>query len=50
MEWPPRSGLTERFPEVAAARWLRLEEARTLMLASQLPVLDALEGKLEAAG
>jgi predicted NUDIX family NTP pyrophosphohydrolase len=46
MEWPPRSGLIERFPEVAAARWLRLGEARTLMLASQLPMLDALEAQL----
>jgi len=43
MEWPPRSGRRERYPEVAEARWMTLAEARRLMLASQLPLLDALE-------
>jgi predicted NUDIX family NTP pyrophosphohydrolase len=42
-EWPPRSGKTQRFPEVSAARWLTLEQARTVMLPSQLPLLDRLE-------
>ena len=46
MEWPPRSGRLKRFPEVAEARWMRLAEARTMMLASQLPLLDALDRKL----
>ena len=45
-EWPPRSGELQRFPEVAEARWMSLEEARTMMLASQLPLLEALEQKL----
>ena len=44
MEWPPKSGRTERFPEVSAARWLTLEQARTVMLPSQLPLLDRLAG------
>ena len=43
MEWPPRSGQLERFPEVAEARWMGLAEARSMMLPSQLPLLDALE-------
>lgn len=47
-EWPPRSGQRERFPEVAEARWMSLAEARELMLPSQLPLLDALETKLNA--
>jgi predicted NUDIX family NTP pyrophosphohydrolase len=47
MEWPPRSGRLESFPEVAEARWMPLAEARTLMLPSQLPLLDALEAKLK---
>jgi predicted NUDIX family NTP pyrophosphohydrolase len=47
MEWPPRSGRIERFPEVAKARWMTLAEAREKMLPSQLPLLDALEKKLE---
>jgi|SRR3954452_18666341 len=46
MEWPPRSGQRQSFPEVVEARWLSLEEARGLMLPSQLPLLDALEAKL----
>ena len=40
MEWPPRSGKRARFPEVSAAKWLTLEEARVVMLPSQLPLLD----------
>ena len=47
VEWPPRSGQFQRFPEVAEARWMTLEEARSMMLESQLPLLDALEDKLE---
>jgi predicted NUDIX family NTP pyrophosphohydrolase len=48
LEWPPRSGRRERFPEVAKARWMSLDEARERMLPSQLPLLDALEKKLLA--
>jgi predicted NUDIX family NTP pyrophosphohydrolase len=47
VEWPPRSGRRERFPEAAEARWMGLAEARELMLPSQLPLLDALEAKLK---
>jgi predicted NUDIX family NTP pyrophosphohydrolase len=47
VEWPPRSGKRQRFPEVTEARWMSLEEARALMLPSQLPLLDALEAKLK---
>ena len=46
MEWPPRSGKRERFPEAAEARWMSLGEARAMMLPSQLPLLDALGTKL----
>jgi len=46
MEWPPRSGQRQRFPEVEEAEWMTLEQARRLMLPSQLPLLDALEEKL----
>ena len=46
LEWPPRSGRLERFPEVVDARWMSLAEARAMMLPSQLPLLDALEEKL----
>ena len=46
IEWPPRSGKLERFPEAVEARWMSFNEARKLMLPSQLPLIDALEEKL----
>ena len=46
MEWPPKSGLTKRFPEVEEARWMSLAQAREMMLPSQLPLIDALQKKL----
>lgn len=42
MEWPPRSGRFETYPEVSAAKWLALEQARIVILPSQLPLLDRL--------
>ncbi|MEO6153308.1 MAG: NUDIX domain-containing protein [Croceibacterium sp.] len=42
LEWPPRSGRIEHYPEVDDARWLTLDEARAAMLPSQLPLLDRL--------
>ena len=47
LEWPPKSGRIERFPEVVEARWMNLAQARALMLPSQLPLLDALQRKLK---
>lgn len=47
VEWPPRSGRMERYPECEQARWMSLARARELMLPSQLPLLDALEAKLK---
>ena len=42
MEWPPRSGKRQEFPEVDRGVWFRLEEARDRILASQRPFLDRL--------
>lgn len=42
MEWPPRSGAMQSFPEVDAARWFGIAEARVMMLASQHVALDRL--------
>lgn len=41
-EWPPGSGKVRSFPEVDAARWMTLEEAGTMILPSQRPILDML--------
>ena len=50
MEWPPRSGRTEHFPEIEEARWFTLAKARERMLPSQQPFLDRLENELDARG
>ncbi len=43
MEWPPRTGRMQQFPEVDRAAWFDLDEARRKILESQLPLLDRLE-------
>jgi predicted NUDIX family NTP pyrophosphohydrolase len=50
MEWPPRSGRRESFPEIARAQWFALPRAREYMLPSQLPLLDRLETLLAGGG
>jgi predicted NUDIX family NTP pyrophosphohydrolase len=42
MEWPPRSGRMQEFPEVDRAAWFALDEARRMILSSQLPLLERL--------
>jgi predicted NUDIX family NTP pyrophosphohydrolase len=42
MEWPPRSGRMQEFPEVDRAEWFDLETATRKLLSSQLPFLDRL--------
>ena len=46
LEWPPRSGRFQSFPEIDRARWFPLAEARTIILPSQTPLLDLLEAAL----
>ncbi len=43
MEWPPRSGRSQEFPEVDRAGWFGLEEARRRLLRGQVGFLDRLE-------
>ena len=43
MEWPPRSGRMQTFPEVDRAAWFPLAEARERLLPAQVPFLDRLE-------
>ena len=42
MEWPPRSGQHQMFPEVDRAAWVSPEVARVKLLAGQVPLIDAL--------
>lgn len=46
VEWPPKSGTWQSFPEVDRAAWFSLAEARAKILPSQAPILDALEAML----
>jgi predicted NUDIX family NTP pyrophosphohydrolase len=43
MEWPPRSGRQQEFPEVDRAEWFAMDEARRKILKAQSPLLDQLE-------
>ena len=43
VEWPPRSGRLRSYPEVDRAGWFAADEARAMILPSQLPILDAFE-------
>ncbi|MCG5479149.1 NUDIX domain-containing protein [Sinorhizobium alkalisoli] len=43
MEWPPRSGRTQSFPEVDRAGWFTLADARAKINPAQRPFLDRLE-------
>ena len=43
MEWPPRSGRLQSFPEVDRASWFTLEAARQKINPGQQPLLDRLE-------
>lgn len=49
MEWPPRSGIQQTFPEVDAAQWFDMADARRIILASQTPFLDRLTDLLIGA-
>jgi len=40
LEWPPRSGKLQQFPELDQARWLTLDDARVKLVKGQLPMLD----------
>ena len=42
LEWPPRSGRTQEFPEVDRAGWFRLEAAREKLNQAQGAFLDRL--------
>jgi predicted NUDIX family NTP pyrophosphohydrolase len=46
MEWPPRSGGEQEFPEVDRAEWFDLEAAREKILPAQAELLDRLLSKL----
>ena len=42
LEWPPRSGRVQEFPEVDRAAWLGVDEARAKLVKGQVPYLQRL--------
>jgi predicted NUDIX family NTP pyrophosphohydrolase len=46
MEWPPRSGQRQEFPEVDRASWFDLGTARLKLVKGQTPFLDPLVDRL----
>jgi predicted NUDIX family NTP pyrophosphohydrolase len=46
MEWPPKSGRTQEFPEVDRAAWFPVSQARTKLLKGQVAFINRLVQKL----
>jgi predicted NUDIX family NTP pyrophosphohydrolase len=46
VEWPPRSGRMQQFPEVDRAAWFDFDEARRKLLPAQREFIDRLEALL----
>jgi predicted NUDIX family NTP pyrophosphohydrolase len=46
LEWPPKSGRKQSFPEVDRAEWFALTQARRKIQAGQAPFLDRLAAQL----
>jgi predicted NUDIX family NTP pyrophosphohydrolase len=42
MEWPPRSGRTQSFPEVDRAAWFAIDDAKRKINPAQISLLDQL--------
>ena len=42
LEWPPRSGKVQQFPEIDRAEWLPVDVAREKLVKGQVPFLDRL--------
>ena len=48
MEWPPRSGRQQEFPEIDRLGWFTPDEARRKILAGQAAFISELEEKLDS--
>ena len=47
LEWPPRSGRRQQFPEIDRADWFGLDDARTKLNPAQSELVDRLAALLE---
>ena len=48
MEWPPRSGRQQNFPEVDRAQWFSIEDATRKINKAQIALLDQLNSPSDA--
>ena len=48
LEWPPRSGRMQEFPEIDRAEWFGLDAARTKLVKGQVPFVDRLVERIVA--
>jgi predicted NUDIX family NTP pyrophosphohydrolase len=48
MDWPPRSGTMQQFPEIDRIAYFDEVTARQKILAAQMPFIDALVARLKA--
>ncbi|MCE5259878.1 MAG: NUDIX domain-containing protein [Chloroflexi bacterium] len=46
MEWPPKSGRQQEFPEIDRAAWFSLEDAKRVIISGQVGFLTQLEGTI----
>lgn len=46
MEWPPKSGKSQSFPEIDKAGWFSFESAREKIIPGQIPLLEELDKKI----
>jgi len=49
LEWPPRSGRTQTFPEVDRVEWVSFDDARKKLVKGQRAAIDRLEEQLAEA-
>ena len=49
LEWPPRSGRIQEFPEIDRAAWFPLDQARAKLVPGQVPFLDRLAAHLSGS-
>jgi predicted NUDIX family NTP pyrophosphohydrolase len=50
LEWPPRSGRRQSFPEIDRFAWLALPEAKRLIVRGQAALVEELERMLAVSG
>lgn len=48
LEWPPRSGREQKFPEVDRAEWFPIDQAKEKILQGQVPLIEEFQKIIDA--